>query len=168
MNAAAGDYHLAQNSPAINKGDNAAPAFPATDRDGKPRIFAGVADLGAFEYSTADSCTLDLTLSYNAPTLNLGFLLGTLSPARWSAWLASKNGVSPLWAFDLPAIQPPLSFNVPISNFPALGNVGVLTTLTTTAKGLVCWDLDTVNTGGTGLSAEQVRQLLLLQVPPGR
>jgi hypothetical protein len=48
--AAAGDYHLQSSSPAIDAGNNSAPALPATDLDGKPRISGVAADQGAYEF----------------------------------------------------------------------------------------------------------------------
>ena len=47
VNAPVGDFHLQALSPVINVGDNSAPALPATDKDGSPRIIGGVVDLGA-------------------------------------------------------------------------------------------------------------------------
>ena len=44
------DYHLSEDSPCINAGDNSAPELPATDKDGNPRIIDGIVDMGAYEY----------------------------------------------------------------------------------------------------------------------
>ncbi|MFH1146669.1 MAG: Calx-beta domain-containing protein [Pseudomonadota bacterium] len=49
VNAAAGDYHVAEDSPCIDAGSNEAPGLPATDKDGNPRILNVVVDMGAFE-----------------------------------------------------------------------------------------------------------------------
>lgn len=48
--AGAGDYHLAVDSPLVDKGDPAA-GGPATDRDGNPRVRNLVRDIGAYEYA---------------------------------------------------------------------------------------------------------------------
>ncbi len=49
--AAAGDYHLAEGSPAIDHGDNAfVPGFLTDDGDGDARVLAGVVDVGWDEW----------------------------------------------------------------------------------------------------------------------
>jgi hypothetical protein len=48
VNAAAGNYQLASNSPCVNVGNNAY-AQGVTDLAGNPRIIGGVVDLGAYE-----------------------------------------------------------------------------------------------------------------------
>jgi hypothetical protein len=51
-----GDYHLTEESPCLDQGDNQAPRLPARDKDGRPRIvdadknLLAVVDLGAYEY----------------------------------------------------------------------------------------------------------------------
>ena len=49
VNSAAGDYHLAGTSPAINKGLNTAPSIPSLDYAGNTRIVGGIVDMGAYE-----------------------------------------------------------------------------------------------------------------------
>ena len=63
------DYHLGPASPVINAGTNAVPELPPADLDGNPRIAAGTADMGAYEYGgpcasatdcdDGNSCTTD-------------------------------------------------------------------------------------------------------------
>lgn len=45
-----GDYHLDEDSPCINAGDNEAPELPDKDKDGMPRIVGSAVDIGAYEY----------------------------------------------------------------------------------------------------------------------
>ncbi|MBL7685354.1 MAG: choice-of-anchor D domain-containing protein, partial [Deltaproteobacteria bacterium] len=59
-NAAAGDFHLQNASPVLNKGDNSAPNLPATDLDGNPRVVSGTVDMGAYE---ANSTALSVSPS---------------------------------------------------------------------------------------------------------
>ncbi len=52
--SAAQDFHLQEGSPAINTGSNAAiPSGITTDIDGNTRIFKGIVDMGAYEYSVS-------------------------------------------------------------------------------------------------------------------
>lgn len=44
------DYHLQENSPCINAGDNDAPGSPDFDFDGNPRISGEYVDMGVYEY----------------------------------------------------------------------------------------------------------------------
>jgi predicted outer membrane repeat protein len=47
-----GDYHLLPNSPSVNAGDPDFVAEPdKTDLDGRPRVFGGRIDMGAYEYN---------------------------------------------------------------------------------------------------------------------
>ncbi len=56
-NAASGDYTLAKNSQAINKGNNH--VTENVDLAGKTRIVGGTVDLGAYEYQSASSALFD-------------------------------------------------------------------------------------------------------------
>ena len=49
IGAIIGDYHLSAASPAIDVGDNNAPAVPADDLDSNPRPVNGIVDMGAYE-----------------------------------------------------------------------------------------------------------------------
>lgn len=82
VDALNGDYHVRAGSPVIDKGNNTAPALPPTDKDGHPRIFNRVVDMGAFEFAGAVDIP-QLTLSLNATAFRRGdtlSLTATVTP----------------------------------------------------------------------------------------
>ena len=78
--------------------------------------------------------------------LSLNFNLGTVTPATWNIFLSIQNTTIRLSSLAIPAIDPAVQFGVNIPGFPALGKVGVLTTLVG-PSGIVCSSWRTVNTG---------------------
>ncbi len=58
VDPANGDFRLQMDSPAINKGYNAAPAVPHTDFRGELRIIGDIVDIGAIEYSSEDNINI--------------------------------------------------------------------------------------------------------------
>jgi parallel beta-helix repeat protein len=54
-----GDLHLQATSPVINIGSNAADTGITTDADGNSRIVGGIADMGAYEFQTAQPIYVD-------------------------------------------------------------------------------------------------------------
>ncbi|HEY6413539.1 MAG TPA: Ig-like domain repeat protein [Edaphobacter sp.] len=83
-NAAAGDFHLLQGSPAIDAGNNSAPLLPTKDLDGNPRLQDAtgvgypIVDMGAYEFAgqqDANPTILTLTPStyetYGGNTITL-------------------------------------------------------------------------------------------------
>lgn len=91
-------------------------------------------------------CILELTSSYVGNTLHLNFELGTGAAATWNLWIVVQSTAARLWSIPIPIVDPPISFDIPIPNFPHLGDVGFLTTATG-GRGIVCSDWNTVDTG---------------------
>ena len=103
--------------------------------------------------SGTSGCGDTLTVTYAAGTLNLGFMLSTATPATWSTSIALQNVLYNLWSIPIPAVAPPVSFNLPIPGFPHVGPVLVQTTLSRPG-GVTCVDWEVVDTapGSTTLS----------------
>lgn len=126
----------------------------------------GMDDLSFVQSASAPPCTLDLTLTLNANTLEMDFDLGTTDPAIWNVWLSIHNFTFPLWNSHVPSIDPPVSIPVPIP-VPEIGSVGVLTTLVQPTgfpvgpPGIICSDWQTVDTGTPAVmpSARELKQL---------
>ena len=116
-----------------------------------------VADTGVV--NLVDTCVLALDLGHATGTLTLGFELGTLDPAIWDVWLISIFGFNNLWSARIPVIDPIVSFPVAFP-FPSIGNIGIVTTLTTAENGLACADFKIVDTGGLGASPEELEDLV--------
>ena len=91
------------------------------------------------------TCVVDPSLV--GSTLRLDFTVGTPQPAQLYVGLAALGNEYPFFAtIPVPVIDPPVSGPVDFANFPKLGKVGVLFTLTT-GTGLTCSDFKTVDTG---------------------
>jgi hypothetical protein len=121
--------------------------------DGRPDLALG----GHFTLlinTSPRGCIDALALGYAASTLNIGFTIKTAIPVLWSAWIAWQNNFVPLWSVQIPAVPTAVSFNVPIAGVPPIGNVAVLTTMSSATYGLMCGDLKLVDTGGIGPTAE--------------
>ena len=83
--------------------------------------------------------------SYAGGTLTLDFTIGSPDPAEWHVAILAAGQVFTLWRVPLPAVDPAVSFPIPIPGFPSIGTIGVLSTLTV-GSDLVCTDLRTVGT----------------------
>jgi Matrixin len=108
----------------------------------QPDDIAGVESI----YGAGGGCTLNVDLSYTGGTFTMDFDLGAGTPTTWNAWFIwGESFLVPLWSIPIPAVSPPVSFPISFA-LPALGNVGVLTTLNTAADGIACSDFATVDT----------------------
>jgi hypothetical protein len=112
-------------------------------------------------------CVDTLALGYSASTLNIGFTIKTAIPVQWSAWIAWQNNFVPLWSVEIPAVPTAISFTVPIPGVPPIGNVAVLTTMSSSAYGLMCGDWKFVDTGGIGPTAQTLSNLARSSLSPG-
>jgi Tol biopolymer transport system component len=97
------------------------------------------------DWQRLQTCQLTVTPTYTGGTLNLGFSLANTAPAIWTTWLLYTGGGLNLWSIPIPAVNPLVSFNVPIPGFPAIGPVGLLTVISTPARGLICGDFKITN-----------------------
>jgi hypothetical protein len=128
------------------------------------QIRAFRSDLGAVPYAvridcisgpcSPPDCTLELDPSYNAGTLSLGFHVGNrLGAASWNVWVSVSNQMIPLWSVPIANVEPVVSFSLPIPSFPHLGGLALLSTITTSGRGIVCMDAETVDTGAIASDA---------------
>lgn len=85
------------------------------------------------------SCTLSDALSYNATTstLTMNFTVGNSYAANWHTWLIHQNGMSSLFNVAQPITVPPATITK-TATLAKSGKVGVLSTLSTATKGIVC------------------------------
>jgi hypothetical protein len=125
-------------------------AYPATS-DGSGTVNYGVEVsclAGVCKQPPPPTCTLKDAASYASGTLTMNFTVGNLSATTWNAWLTSENTITALSGF--PISQPITNPPVPITKTATLspsGTVGVLTTLTTPTKGIICSNYTQINTG---------------------
>ena len=123
-----------------------------------------VADTG--EVNLVGTCVLGLDLSHASGTLTMDFELGTLDPPRWDVWLISAFGFNQLWTTPLPPVDPIVSFPVEFP-FPSIGNIIIVTTLTTAENGLA-FDVGVLDTGGIGATLEELQDLINQERDPSR
>ena len=149
-------HALLPGSPAIGVGE---PCSLATDQRGVLREQGVGCDIGAFEVGPVPRCNLDLRLEYDGSNLSLGFDLATQDPALWDVRLVSIFGLTNLWSAPVPVVDPPVFLPVEFP-FPNIGNIGIVTTLTTAEGGIPCADVEIVDTGGLGPSREELENLV--------
>ena len=95
------------------------------------------------------SCTLADTLSYNptTSTLTMNFTVGATYGTIWNAWLTDQTTMTRLFSTAQPVTVPPANIVKTTTLAPNKGEVGVISTLTTTTKGIACSSLAKVATG---------------------
>jgi uncharacterized repeat protein (TIGR03803 family) len=93
-----------------------------------------------FRLGNPSVCDDALTLTDVNGTLDIGFTLKTPAPASWSAWIEIAGTFYTLWSsVALPVISPAVFVDLPIPGFPPVGQVFVLTTLTSASGSCVDW-----------------------------
>jgi hypothetical protein len=95
------------------------------------------------------SCTLTDAATYDASssTLTMNFTVGNTYPTTWNAWLTYQKTMTHLFSIAQPITVPPKKITKTKTGLPKEGKVGVLSTLTTPAKGIACSSWVQVNTG---------------------
>ena len=98
--------------------------------------------------TTPPRCILDDEPTYNGTTgtLTMTFYLETPVAVTWNGWLTSHNTIQPLWSQSQPITKSPTRV-VKTHAMAKAGEVGILSTLTTSTGGITCSSWQTVNTG---------------------
>jgi hypothetical protein len=91
-------------------------------------------------------CTLKDAASYANGTLTMNFTVGNNVATTWNIWLSSQNTITTVYSAAQPKTVPPVPITKTASLSPA-GIVGILSTLTTSTKGIFCSSYVQVNTG---------------------
>jgi hypothetical protein len=92
------------------------------------------------------TCALTDTLSYAAGTLNMDFTVENTYPTTWNIWLTEQNSMQLLYSKPQQVTDSPTAVPMTTSLAPE-GKVGVLSTLTTPSKGIVCASWVQIETG---------------------
>jgi hypothetical protein len=98
VNYSAGNLRLNSNSPCVNAGNNSY-VTSLTDFDGKPRIFGGTVDIGAFEWRPAlQSAFYDWLQSYGLPGDGSADFLDSDGDGRnnWEEWVCGTSPTNKL------------------------------------------------------------------------
>ena len=95
--------------------------------------------------TTPPACLVDLSTDQNN-TLTLDVTLATPEAARWDLHLDTLFGDFLLAQIPIPVVDPAVGFQIPIANFPDLGDVVVWSSLNT-ADGVTCFDFDRIDSG---------------------
>ncbi len=111
--------------------------------------------------SHRSACANELDLVWQDYAGGTLYMLGAVkseTPAFWGTWLASQLGISRLWATAIPSVDPTLAYEQPV-RLSSRGTVGVFTlVVTSTLKACSKWT--TEDTGGTGATADSLKELM--------
>jgi outer membrane protein assembly factor BamB len=116
-------------------------------------------------------CVNDIDLTWGAfgEPLEGGYLrlfgaVKSETPALWITLFLSRAGIVPLWKTTIPTIDPTYAYIIGADFSGGIGTIGVFTLLMT-SSGNICADWSTADTGGTGATAEELRQMLPQAAP---
>lgn len=112
-----GDYHLADDSPVINAGNNigltsGSDFTTSTDLDGNPRLVGGTVDIGAYEYQTPTSVlSYAWAQQYGLPTDGSADFVDTDGDGmdNWQEFVAGTDPTDPASVLTLLAPAPSTS-----------------------------------------------------------
>jgi hypothetical protein len=137
------------NNPASNYGLLLQSTTLATDQDIQFASTRSTVAAGPkLSFQTTAPCTLKDTAKYTATsgTLTMNFTVGNTSAATWNAWLTDQNTTIQLFSISQPITNPPVAITKTTS-LSKEGKVGVLSTLTTPTKGIICSSWEQIATG---------------------
>lgn len=101
------------------------------------------------QISELPACTVEVDGSYGSGSMSLGFAFESSVPTTWNLYILIGSVLVPAASVPLPVLHPALVIP-PISfPFPDLGGVLFVSTLSTPAGGVLCWDVDFVDTSVT-------------------
>ena len=135
--------------------------FYGTARDGGPGGSGVIFRLNRHRSPCANDLDLVWQRSNDGTVSGILYLIGAVkseTPALMGAWLVSALGIGTLSLQLTPAITPAFAFELALP-FKSLGTVGVFSVVVTSNLD-ACSDWATVDTGGTGPSAAELKRLL--------
>lgn len=104
--------------------------------------------VGFFRLNTSTgggNCTVTQTVTRTGTTVNLNYTITTTTPTTWTVFLIVGSAAIPIVTVPLPATNTPVTAPLALPNFPSLGTVGFLTTLSGTG-GILCSEFDLITT----------------------
>jgi len=124
----------------------------------------------ANQIGTAVACGLGLNPILSGSTLDINFTVTSALAVSWSAFLLAipveppaTSGLTRLFTIALPAQTTPLSLTDQVTGLSGHGFVAVWSTLGSSQVGLVCSDVEFVDTGGKGPTEADLRHQIIQQ-----